>query len=438
VRVAVPAGAAGLSIGLAYEPPDAILDLGLFGPGPLDGPAAAFRGWSGSERSQVFVSDRWATPGYLAGPIEPGDWHLVLGLVHLPRGGCTYRVTVDVLAPEHEALARDPDAARAEPARSSGRPAQPWFDGLGGDRSPWWPGDLHCHTVHSDGQLRVDELAAAARSAGLSFAFVSDHNTVSHWASLATAGSRHGVQLHEAQEVTTPIGHLGALGTTGWADFRITDESGMRDAALHIAADGGFSVRNHPFAVAAGSEWRIGRAGTDAIEVWNGPWAPGGNDRAMAMWVRELAGGNDPIAVGGSDLHGVGGAWFGTPVSWIQAPDPRRASVLDGLRRGRVLLTRDLNGPRVALDVEPELGELGRRRVLWRVDGGRGSQITVLARGSELARRSIERDPTSSSFLIDASECLVRAEIRTRRGSLLALTNPIYPARSNSSADSPF
>ena len=44
----------------------------------------------------------------------------------------------------------------------------------------WLAGDLHSHTVHSDGALTVPELAALAVSRGLDFVAVTDHNTVSH------------------------------------------------------------------------------------------------------------------------------------------------------------------------------------------------------------------------------------------------------------------
>src|SRR5271163_965835 len=50
-----------------------VLDLGVFGPPGHDlGNAAGFRGWSGGARDGFVVSCTYATPGYLAGPIEPG------------------------------------------------------------------------------------------------------------------------------------------------------------------------------------------------------------------------------------------------------------------------------------------------------------------------------------------------------------------------------
>ena len=59
-----------------------VLDLGIFGAAGHDlGNAAGFRGWSGGARDGFVISSTHATPGYLAGPIEPGVWAVALGPV---------------------------------------------------------------------------------------------------------------------------------------------------------------------------------------------------------------------------------------------------------------------------------------------------------------------------------------------------------------------
>ena len=74
-----------------------VLDLGVFGPAGHDlGNAAGFRGWSGGARDGFVISTD-ATPGYLAGPIEPGLWAVAVGPVVLcPWGmGWQARVTLE-------------------------------------------------------------------------------------------------------------------------------------------------------------------------------------------------------------------------------------------------------------------------------------------------------------------------------------------------------
>lgn len=69
-----------------------VLDLGMFGAAGHDlGNAAGFRGWSGGARDGFMISATDATPGYLAGPIEPayGRWRWVRW--SSARGGCPGR-----------------------------------------------------------------------------------------------------------------------------------------------------------------------------------------------------------------------------------------------------------------------------------------------------------------------------------------------------------
>ena len=72
-----------------------VLDLGIFGVAGRDlGNAAGFRGWSGGARDGFVISGSHATPGYLAGPIEPGVWVVALGPVVLSPWGMTWQARV--------------------------------------------------------------------------------------------------------------------------------------------------------------------------------------------------------------------------------------------------------------------------------------------------------------------------------------------------------
>ena len=228
--VEVPPGMAALRVELEYERAGGtVLDLGCFGPG-------GFRGWSGSSRESFVIAGDAATPGYLPGELEAGTWQVMIGVHRVPPDGVAYRLTAQTAtaaaAPDPPPLApvpRDRPPRRVLPARLGRR---------------WLAGDLHTHTVHSDGGLTVSELAALAARRGLDFLAVTDHNTVSHHAELAAASRRYGITLLPGQEVTTDGGHAGALGDIGWIDFR--DEP---DAWLDATeAAGGLLSVNHPYA----------------------------------------------------------------------------------------------------------------------------------------------------------------------------------------------
>lgn len=55
-----------------------------------------FRGWTGSERLDFFITENEATPGYLPGPLLAGRWHLLLGLYKIGDRGCDCKATVRV------------------------------------------------------------------------------------------------------------------------------------------------------------------------------------------------------------------------------------------------------------------------------------------------------------------------------------------------------
>src|SRR5262244_3858737 len=112
-----------------------------------------------------------------------------------------------------------PAAPAAPPAlTANGRPPPRDLPAQPGRR--WLAGDLHTHTVHSDGGLTVPELALLAARNGLDFLAITDHNTVSHHVELPGASAKYGITLLPGQEVTTNGGHAGALGDIGWVDFR--------------------------------------------------------------------------------------------------------------------------------------------------------------------------------------------------------------------------
>ena len=114
---------------------------------------------------------RGSTPGYLDRGLPAGEWQVVLGLHRLPDDGLDWRVEVETTAvAAGGSRSRSPRCRRGRPRRHL-----PAVDGL-----QWLAGDCHAHTVHSDGSLSVDELAALAAGAGLDFLWVTDHNTTSH------------------------------------------------------------------------------------------------------------------------------------------------------------------------------------------------------------------------------------------------------------------
>lgn len=307
VPIEVPAG--GCRVVLDYDRQAGVIDLGLFSA------SGEFRGYSGGARDWFTVTPDWATPGYLPGPLAEAQ--VFLGLHRIPPAGLEWSLSVE--APSDRTLFERPIAPPRPPRRDL-----PALDGL-----RWFAGDLHAHTVHSDGSLTIDELAAQAVGEGLDFLAVTDHNTVSHHPFLAGAGHHYGFTLIPGQEVTTDSGHANAFGGAGWVDFR------------HPASDWpGLLSINHP--LAADCAWRHPlNAKPPLAEIWHSGW----RDRTWGAPIAWLLAWDPATApVGGSDFHGPDQT-LGRPTTWVLAPSPSTDDLLAGLAAGRTAISDSPGGP---------------------------------------------------------------------------------------------
>ncbi|MFJ7154280.1 CehA/McbA family metallohydrolase [Streptomyces sp. NPDC101118] len=308
----VPAGVQRITVSSGYDAAAGILDTGIFGP-------SGFRGWSGSARSEFTLSGADATPGYLPGPVEPGPWYVALGPIVRAAGGMAWQVTVTL----HHG---DP---------LPGRPYDILPTAVPGRGPGWYRGDLHLHSVHSDGGRTVDEIVEAARREGLHFLATSDHNTSSTGVSWRGNVPTDLLVLN-AEEVTTRHGHWLAVGLPQgeWVDWHHAPRDGAFDAhSRRVHSLGGLTIAAHPLTPAAGSFWEFGLDRVDALEVWNGPWTL--DDAAnIAAWHALLCVGKRVAAVGNSDAHSPADA-VGRPHNVVRAASLSAPAVLDALRRGR-------------------------------------------------------------------------------------------------------
>src|SRR5262249_10129385 len=84
----------------------------------------------------------------------------------------------------------------------------------------WYRGDLHAHTIHSDGRWDIPEFTQFMRNRGLDFVSLSDHNTV-------TGLNQHRNQTEDGflalggMELSTVNGHMLALGGNDWYEWRL-------------------------------------------------------------------------------------------------------------------------------------------------------------------------------------------------------------------------
>ena len=336
--IEVPPGSSTLRVDLDYDGSGAGLDLGCFSP-------AGFRGWSGGARRSFQITPKSATPGYLSGELEPGTWQAVIGLHMIPAAGVRYELTA--VATNSSQFVAD-DVVEAAPTLAD-RPDPRDLPAGAGMR--WLAGDLHTHTVHSDGVLTVPELARFAASRGLDFVAVTDHNTISHHRELPAAAAAQEIVLVPGQEVTTERGHANAFGEIPWVDFREPPDAWL--TATERA--GGLLSINHPYGGQVSWTHPMRRR-PPLIEVWHWSWLDLRWTAPLSWW---LAWHPAAVAVGGSDWHRPGSdAPPGSPTTWVMAEAAEPAAVLAGVADARVAISASRDGP-LLLRVDGELVAVG-------------------------------------------------------------------------------
>jgi hypothetical protein len=417
------------------------LDLGVFDERGIEFLSAGFRGWSGSERACFFITENDASPGYLAGPLNPGTWHILLGLYKIAPQGCHYQVTIRITQADN--LARPQYSAPSAGSQVSNQkdlPSSP----PPGHFAPWLRGELHCHTYHSDGELSATELVRLSIERGLDFLAVADHNTIASQRELENFQDP-GLILIRGVEATSFKGHFNIWGIPDWVDFRITQPEQMQ-AALDFARQRGALVScNHPKPY--GPDWDFRQVTNfDCLEVWNGPWFLF-NQQALDYWLSLLESGRRIPAVAGSDFHRLSeidqviARAPGSPVNWVHVPGKQDAhNILQAFAAGHVSLSDEPGGPFLDLRAGKE-GKTMQGDLLVNPPGeklpiqlhclrGVGGNMRIMdQQGVRLEWTLTQNDETVLADM-DVENCLyLRAELRFDEEQIKAMTNPIYLQR---------
>jgi hypothetical protein len=441
----VPEGVTRVTIESSYTERDkhTTIDLGLF-----DG--ERFRGWSGGNKASFTLAATDATPSYLPGPIHPGRWNLILGIPNI-REGVRSEYTANVFF-----------------ARATDSPAVSTFSAAPLRTAPaWYRGDLHMHDAHSDGSCLSQsgkkvpcplyKTAESAARRGLDFIAISDHNTTSHYDAMRELQPYFDkLLLIPAREITTFQGHANVYGTTEFIDFRLTsahvpdiNQLLKRVQDLH----GIFSI-NHPGLpsgeLCMGCGWTV--PNTDfsrvtAIEVVNGNLVEGPGS-GITLWQEQLNKGFRLTGLGGSDNHDADlppdtRSGVGRPTTVIHSAMLSEHAILDAIRAGHVFI--DVEGTKDrGFEFEAKAGShtasmgdsinapAGERiDFAVRMIALEGAYPEIVQDGQPTTL--IDKSPVSKQDETRGFDCVsdgkrhwLRVNIRSTKGSLLIVGNPIY------------
>ncbi len=382
--------------------------------------------WSRPTAEGLHITPASATPGTLPGPIIPGRWTVFL-LSHRiqPPIPVTYRLTVEW---------SDDPVATAAPE---------WMPGQATDRGPgWYRGDLHGHTIHSDGSWDIPEFVAYMRSHGLDFVTLSDHNTISGLTQHRSL-AENGFVAIGGTELSTFLGHALALGVHEWFDWRVGTEREltMPELAQRVLDAGRFFVIAHPMAPGdpecCGCHWEhldMMPGNAPAVEIWNGWWAEY-NEQGVQLYYSWLNAGHRLVATSGTDIHErpPADAQGRAASNVVYAESFSEDGILEGLKCGHSYISA---GPELLLNAVSDSGAMAMMG-----DTLPAETVTVTARWQNaheddvlrLIVNGIVQHMQTATVSGEATWTLpagsagwLTVELRAADGSMWAITNPIF------------
>ena len=281
-----------------------IIDLGL-----LD-PSGKQVGASGSDKYEIEISATYATPGYKPWPLEPGKWQILIGAYKIAPNGVkvSYSLTFKPKRLRH------------------------------------LKGDLHIHTLASDGVMTVEELGWRAIRHGLDFLAITDHNQMVSAESLPKIP---GLTLIPGVEWTHFRGHASFLGVDRPYDepFFSNSFEGVQKRFQSARERGALITINHPFEEVCPFQFEIESLPFDCLEIWNGPMRES-NLKAMGLWQQLLVQGKKVPICGGSDYHRDQLFIFpGGPTTCVFASSASPLDILAAVKQGHAYIVFAPDGP---------------------------------------------------------------------------------------------
>jgi hypothetical protein len=292
---------------------------------------AGFRGsrmqpaGKGNIALELWVAPDDASEGGLPGPLAAGEWRAQLDIEALGEETDGHLVIYAEFGPVSAPLVLCYPENHVVRAREG-----------------WYKGELHAHSTESDGDYPVAEVVQASLDSGLDFLSLSEHFTISQWRKLAPLVDSK-IALLRSCEITSHHGHANLHGIHAWVDVYV-DRPGwdMNQAADAVHAQDGLFCVNHAFSGFLG--WRaydFDWSKADLIEIYHNLEGPNNNLHPL-LWDRHLSEGRRLVGVAGVDTHHLyqGTHRLGELVTWVHASELSEKGIIEGMRRGRVYVSR--------------------------------------------------------------------------------------------------
>lgn len=297
----------------------------------------------------------------------------------------------------------------------------------------WYRGNLHTHTINSDGDSPPYDVMAWYKRNGYQFLAITDHNTFTDPAALDT-NPNDNFLLIGAEEVTNPKSvHVNAIGVSRAipAQKGATVTELLQASIDAIRAEGGIPLINHPnfqWAFTAREMLPLHRVGLLEIESGH-PLANSNGDgqtpSAEQMWDQLLTAGIHAFGVAVDDVHNfreeftIDRANPGRGWVVVRASAFTREAILAGLNSGDFYAStgvtlKDVRSTSDSLTVEIQPGAQQFATKRYRVVflGKNGGVLAV-------------SNQNPASYMFKGNEGYVRARIEDS-GGRRAWTQPVF------------
>lgn len=305
----------------------------------------------------------------------------------------------------------------------------PWEAG----KPRWYKGNLHTHTLNSDGDSTPIEVATWYREHGYQFLALTDHNHLTDVAALnATLGAKGKFLLLPAEELTDkyltkPI-HINALNLTRelQAQHGASVADTIRRNIARIRGAQALPSVNHPnFHWAITARDMLGINGLTHFEVYNGHptvnnYGGGGAPSLDRMWDELLTGGQRLYGISVDDAHifkRTGQEYSNPGRGWVvvRSAELSAAAITDALARGDFYASSGLNLHDVQITPAAYRTEIDARDT-------EKFTTTVLGEGGKVLATSFDAIP---EYKFTGAEKYVRARIDSSFGHS-PWTQPVF------------
>lgn len=308
----------------------------------------------------------------------------------------------------------------------------------------WYPCELHCHTLHSDGSFTVEELITTARARHLEGICLTDHNTISGWDEV----DLYDFCVLKGTEYTTYHGHILSLNAGKIIDcFHISD---IDKELSDLRESGGLVGMAHPYQlgtpICTGGRWDYKVKDFSLINYME-IWSEGemlmtpANHRARKWWLSLLDEGYRITPTFGRDWHRTAGNKMLGACTFLHIDgEITPEKMKEAIKKGRtqislgIFMDIDADGKTVG-----DTAESGKTTFNLKLDSSRAElfreeytlspeRIRVITRGGSVAYEGKAENGAFTLTLEENSYYVFElwGRVNGEENHLLALTGAIY------------